>query len=348
MNPFRIAFQIVEESNCPLYELNDIFVLTDKSVLFPNEKESCLILIRELTQLLFQFLGADEIPEPEKRYTCSGCTGLIKFQMALSLNATEKGDSGLAQTVLGEREQRIFDLIHRYPLLKQIPAEQLKRFVRCFQGKILRENEYLLRKGEINKYLYLLLSGRVVVEEGAVPITHLGEGDLCGEMSYLGDSRACTSVRAVEHTKLLAIHGDDFGALVEKSKSVQVYMARLLAERLSSANSVRARLFDSCMQGRVNEMAPAELFQVFHLHQKTGVLMMDLPGGEARVVFSEGMIVDGLYRGRSGQDAIYRILREREGLYRFTMGVSQEEAAKPPVGDFMQLLMEGVRRIDEK
>lgn len=345
MKPFRAVFQIVEDNNCPLYELDDLFILTEKSVCFPEEKESCLILVRELTQLLFQLIGKTDDPDFIKKHTCSGCTGLIKFRQVHD-DGAEAGSE--KESLLSEKEQRLFDKIHNYALLRAIPANHLKKFINCFKGKLIRKNEYLITKDQVNEYLYLIISGEVVVEDGSVPITRLIEGDLCGEMSYLGDSIASSSVRGVEDTKVLAIHGEDFSRLIKKSDSVQMHMARLLAQRLSRANSVRKVEFESCMQGRINEMAPAELLQVFHMHQKTGVLSLELPSGKGRIVFSEGGIVAADYDSKNGQSAVFAILREREGVYNFTSGLPDDSKGKSVIGDFMMLLMEGVKQVDEE
>ncbi len=344
MKSFKASFQILEENNCPLYVLDDIFILTERSVYFPGGKESCLILIRELTQLLFELAGAVDEPDFVKKYTCSGCTGLIKFRQ---IHDKKDGASNVQKTLLTEKEQRLLNRITRYPLLQAVSVEKLKEFISCFRGKILKKGEFLIRKGELNRHIYLLLSGEVQVEDGDVPLTRLGEGEICGEMSYFGDSIAGSSVKGLKETRILAIRGDDFGRLISSSSDVQRYMAELLAKRLSQANSVRTSDFESSMLGHLDEMAPAELFQVFHMHQKTGILRMGLPKGNARVVFCDGAIVEGRYDGREGQDAVFKILQEREGVYNFVAGVSEEEREKLPIGDFMMLLMEGVKRGDE-
>ncbi len=345
MKSFKASFQIVEENNCPLYVVDDLFILTEKSVYFPGGKESCLILIRELTQLLFELIGTADEPDLLKQYTCSGCTGLIKFKQ---IQDQRDGVSIVHNALLSEKEQRLLDRITRYPLLQSIPTNKLSEFIPCFRGKIIKKGDFLIRKGELNRYLYLLLSGEVQVEDGDVPLTRLGEGEVCGEMSYFGDSIAGASVKGLTETRVLAIRGDDFGRLISSSSDVQRYMAELLAKRLSQANAIRTSDFEFSMLGHLDEMAPAELFQVFHMHQKTGVLRMGLPGGDAKVVFCDGAIVEGSYSGRDGQDAVFKILQEREGVYNFVAGVSDEEREKPPIGDFMMLLMEGVKRDDER
>jgi len=110
---------------------------------------------------------------------------------------------------------------------------------------------------------------------------------------------------------------------------------------------MRVRDFENAMSGRIADVLPAELFQVFHMHQKTGALVMDLAGGRARVAFREGGIIQAQYLDLQGEEAIFAILAEKEGYYRFTSGLSTAEMSAEEIGDFMGLLMEGVRRVDE-
>lgn len=346
MKTFRAFFQIVEDNNCPLYEFENIFILTEKSICFPEGKESCLILVRELTQLLFQLL--EEVGSKidyKKRHTCSGCTGLIKFVQIPGDDTPVESET--ETSILTQQEQKLLDKIVNYPLLKAIPTNHLENFIGCFKAMTVAKGTLLIKKGEPNKHLFILLAGELIVEDGDIHITTLTEGEVCGEMSYFGDSVASSSVRAGESTKVLVISGEDFGLLIKKSDSLQFYMAKLLAKRLSKANEVRASDFDSCMQGRINDMAPAELLQVFHMHQKTGVLSLDLPKGAARVSFLDGAIVGAIYDFKSDQDAVFAILEERQGVYSFTTGLPDKEMGTTPIGDFMMLLMEGVKRVDE-
>ena len=160
-------------------------------------------------------------------------------------------------------------------------------------------------------------------------------------------TRQWATVRTEEDALVMAIDAKDFGEILGNSTSVQLYMARLLADRLQQVNQVRARDFESAMAGRLNEVVPAELFQVFHMHQKTGVLEMNLANGDARVSFREGCIINASYNGKSNEDAIFSMLAEKDGFYRFTTGLPMQEMKAAEIGDFMALLMEGVKRVDE-
>ncbi len=350
MSSFKAVFKIVEDNRCPLYELEEVFILTDKSLSFAKDKESCLILVREMTQLLFELLDHREVENEDEletnQYACSGCSGLIKFVRV----SEEEVNSSIENRapLLNEQEQKLFDRVSGYPLLKSIPPNHLKKLIGFSQEEKIAEGELLMRKGELNRYLYIILSGGVIIEDGTVSMATLGEGEICGEMSYFGNNVAGSSVRALASTSLLRISGQDFGRLMKKADSIQLYMARLLAARLAKANAARGHDFDACLRGSINELAPAELLQVFHMHQKTGTLFLELPEGSGKLLFCEGKIISATYSHHKNGHAVYAILAEKEGTYKFTAGLSHEKMQKEAIGDFMSLLMEGVRRADEE
>ena len=345
MKSIQIHFKIIEDTRCPFYKVGEQLILSDKALCCPGKKETCLILVREMTQLLFKLLATDHdhLIAEKPIFTCSGCTGLIKFTpVSAPENPTlEK------EPVLGGREQRLLERICSFPLMQLIPDEELKGLVGRFQQEIIREGKVLIHKGESNLYLYMILSGQMLVMDGPVVITSLGPGEICGEMSYLGDDVASATVRALADSEVLAVSSADFNYLLDRLPAVQHFMARLLARRLSRVNKARAEDFASCMQGRLRDMAPAELFQIFHMNSKTGVLSLDLPHGPGKISFREGCIINAHYQGQENEEAIFAMLGEHEGTYRFTLGLSPQEMKAAEIGDFMKLLMEGIKRVDD-
>lgn len=75
MKSFRAVFLIVEDNNCPLYELEDNLVLSERSLAFPEGKESCLILVRELTQLLFELMDTSGPNDYQKNIPAAAVPG---------------------------------------------------------------------------------------------------------------------------------------------------------------------------------------------------------------------------------------------------------------------------------
>lgn len=351
MKIFKAHFEIAERINCPLYKKGERMLLTDKTFSCPDGREVCLILVRDMTQLLFSLLteqAKGEKPVSGKVFSCSGCTGLIKFrQIALQEDAqpeTAEKIEARIQSVMKEVHGQVVES----PFLKSIPADKIGEVVRKFQEVEVPEKSVIVHQGEPNPNVYLVMDGAFSVENNGQKIATLGTGELFGEMSYLGSGDAIASIRALRHSRVLAIRADDFSRLLSTSTDVQTFMARLLADRLQQINAARARDFESCMSGKIDDVVPAELFQVFHMHQKTGVLVMDLAGGEARVSFREGCIINAEYGAAKNENAIFGMLAEKKGHYRFTTGLSAKEMKAAEIGDFMALLMEGVKRVDEE
>lgn len=75
---------------------------------------------------------------------------------------------------------------------------------------------------------------------------------------------------------------------------------------------------------------------------------MDLPDGEGKVSFRAGCLINANYGGEKNQGAIFKLLAEKKGYYSFTTGLSPKEMKAAEIGDFMMLLMEGVKRVDEE
>ncbi len=348
MKTFTFFFEIIEDNNCPLYNLGECFRLTDKSFSAPENKEVCLILVREMTELLFVLMGQDgtaDLQKNRKIYSCSGCSGLIKFRLGRDLSALK---SAKQERSLDAKMQTLLSQVLGCSLFRAVPPRYLTDILDNFSQEVVREGSTLIRKGEPNLKLYIVLAGGLSVDDGPVNVSTLGPNDICGEMSYLAGNIASTTVSAISETILISLDGEYFKKIIDQSPTVQLFMAQLLAARLDQANRARARDFDSCMQGRLKDMAPAELFQILNMHQKTGVLSLTFSGREAQVSFREGCIINAIYGNLENQEAIFEILGEKEGVYSFTIGLSPQQMKAAEIGDFMMLLMEGVKRVDEE
>ncbi len=349
MNNFNALFKIVDEKRCPLYKTGELLSLSERTLSCPEGKEVCLILVRDMTQLLFTYINIEPAAlkkEESTIHNCSGCTGLIKFSLIPAGPAVDTGGrlaGARIDTAVTMRIGKVMDS----EFLSTFPADKIDEILDAFRLIELDSDTILIPKGELNLNLYIVIEGDLIVEDGIVQLDTLAEGDLCGEMSYLGADMAMATVKTVATAKVLAIEGKVFGQLLGESQAVQLYMAKLLARRLRKSNAARAQEFETCMSGRIGDMLPAELFQVFHMHQKTGVLAMDLPGGVAKVSFREGCIINASYVNKVNQEAIFGILGEKEGNYKFTTGLTPKEMKAAEIGDFMMLLMEGVKRVDE-
>ncbi len=350
MKNLKVVFKIINEMSCPLYAKGEHLYLSEKTISCPEDKEVCLILVRDMTQLLFTFLQKPPFvleKHLSTQFNCSGCSGLIKFALiAPEENLSEdKNDGTVAPLDKGLRQR--YDKVIKSSLLDLLKQEKVDQFLSYCQEIQVEEGHTLITQGQQNCNLYIVLSGEFSIVDNNLVLATLQQGELCGEMSYLGADVALASVRAKSTGTVLAIEGEAFSRLLSDDVKVQSYMAKLLAKRLQKTNKVRSQDIEACMRGRIDEILPAELFQIFHMHQKTGVLKMDLAGGSAHVSFREGCIINASYGKLDNEDAIFKILAEKTGWYRFITGLSAEEMRAAEIGDFMMLLMEGVKRVDE-
>lgn len=349
----RFVFEIEAEKNCPLYAVGERLMLSEKTLACPQGKEVCLILVRDMTELLFKLLQKTDDSDLDREktvYNCSGCRGLIKFSLVKPepiQRVTIIGEAGTVAAI-GLHGKLTENSALGWPLFQIIPQEEIVAMSGHLREISVQEGCVLIKKGEKNLNLYIVIAGEFRVEDGELHLATLTDGDLCGEMSYLGADVAVSTVLATKNSKVLAIAGDVFGRLFGNNPAVQSFMAQLLAVRLRRTNAARAKDFKSCMSGRIDEIVPAELFQIFHMHQKTGVLTLEFTQGNGIVAFREGGIIDAEYGELRNVEAIFKILAKKSGRYRFTTGLDQKHMQLTEIGDFMMLLMEGVQRVDEE
>ncbi len=349
MKNFNVVFKIVNEKNCPLYQEGEHLLLSEKTLSCPEGKEVCLILVRDMTELLLTFFKNQPFNPEEhlsEEFNCSGCNGLIKFAL---ITEDGRSNSNVGWTVTPiETEMTKTDREHvSSPFLEILTDEKVTTIFQHGQKIVLEKDDILISQGKQNDNLYIILEGELAVEDSGILLATFNKGEICGEMSYFGTDVAVSTVRAMSASKVLVIGGEVFAAVLNNDFKVQAFLAQLIAKRLRRTEAARARDFESCMSGRIDQIMVAELFQIFHMHQKTGVLKLELPQGDGHVSFREGCIINAGYNDLINEEAIFKILAEESGLYRFITGLSPQEMKAAEIGDFMMLLMEGVKRVDE-
>lgn len=115
----------------------------------------------------------------------------------------------------------------------------------------------LLREGEAASALFIIESGKAVVERGDAPgivLAELGRGDFCGEMSILQEQPHAASVVALTAVRALRIEVAAFHAVLRENAEVGVQLMRRLVLRLTASEARRALL-----EGAVAGTPPAAL-----------------------------------------------------------------------------------------
>ncbi len=352
MGSFNVTFKIHKAQNCPLYEQDDTLDLTDKALAPPAGKPVCLILAREITELLFSLLSQGIGPKTaEKIFSCSGCTGLIKFKLdEESLQTSSEALSALlavkAQNI--SLPPQFLDQLKDLKIFQALEHENLIKIISHFQYREYEPDVAIYTQGDHSDKVSIILAGTVEVIDGDITIATLGKGDILGEMSQLTGHPVSATVKSVSPVKMLTITGENLKKVMIRFPALYMYFLRLLTERLIKTNAGRVLDMTTAMTGTLAELPPVELLQLLHLNHKTGVLRFDFPRGSGTVAFREGSLIGVNFDGVTGQEALYRILAEKDnGRFSFNAELSPQEMAAPTIGEFMGILMESVRRVDE-
>lgn len=325
------VYSVVRQDNCPLYEVNDEFQFSGGLFYVPQGKSPCLILARDVSVI-------EEKPaDDETVYTCSGCTGTIRF--ACKSNRLHRSDHYL---------DALTGLLRSFSIFEDLDKADIQNIIAHLRLDKFKKGDYVLRKGEPGRNLFIIISGKVAVEgEDGLSLATIGKGEVVGEMSVLSGDRVGASVQAIESTDVLRISAEHFRRVLSGFPLLQMRFTRLLVRRMGEINQARTEHFSSSLAGQLSEIPPTDLFQTFNINQKTGVLTLKLSRGAAQLSFREGRLVDVEYGDKRGEEAFFDLLKLKEGRFKYLPGLSPEKMAASEIGDFMYLIIEGLRRIEQ-
>jgi hypothetical protein len=179
-------------------------------------------------------------------------------------------------------------------------------------------------------------------------MSKLRNGEVFGEMSLISGDPVGATIKVIEPTTVLYIRGQDFLRVLNRFPSLQMYFARLLSRRLAKSNVMISKEFSSGMTGTLSQMPPVELFQTLNYNQKTGLLKLHLSNGPASIFFKSGGIIKAEYGRKKGKSAFFSVLGEKEGRFHFVPQLPDQNINYPEIGMFMELLIEGLRKLDER
>ncbi len=123
---------------------------------------------------------------------------------------------------------------------------------------VFRDREVVVREGETSDYLYYIVSGRFLVFAGNKYISYLTPDDMfIGEMSFLLSNQRSATVVAKGDGRVIKISKQDFVNLIKRNPHYGIFLARLLAQRLTRLNARTVRLNAEC--ARLRKLTEGEL-----------------------------------------------------------------------------------------
>ncbi|MCP4346644.1 MAG: cyclic nucleotide-binding domain-containing protein [Desulfobacterales bacterium] len=342
MNSPEVIFKIITENNCPYYMPGDEFKLCDNAFSLPH-KPACVSLFMDMLEVslnIEKHEKANPGTDMPGNSNCSGCKGTVAFEY-------KKREKKLSEREY-EEISAASGLLNNFSFFQTLGEHDINNIVPLLKVKKYSEGDIIIKEGDPGANLYIILVGRAeaIVDDGT-NIGFMERGEVFGEISLITNARATATIRVSEPSTIIYLEGKDFKNILRRFTSIQMYFARLLAERLAKTNVERLEEFSSGMIGKLSENPPSELLQTFNLNHKTGVLSLTLPNGLAEVIFREGTLLSAVFGEKQGDEAFFEILKQKEGRFKFNAGLPPEKSNESELGDFMWLLMEGLNRIDE-
>ena len=333
MDALMTPIVITKTNACPIYRAEEFFILEGNALMPPPEKPVCLILAADIRRLLQHSADAEEkTPIP---FHCSGCTGTVSLEYRHEVSL--QSESGQSRHV-----ENIAKILSNFSMFQSIDQFQIRKLVKLLKLTQFSPGDFIIRKGDPGKNLFIILSGTVeVLGDDNVRIAELKKGEVFGEMSLLSGDPVGANIKVKEEAKVLYLQSRDFRRVLHKFPTLQLYLAKLLSKRLARTNIDKFSKDNAGISGTLSDTPPPEICQTINMNQKTGVLTLHLAGGDATISFRDGDIVKAQYGNRTGRDAFFEILKDNEGHFSFHAGLPAEEMEMRELGHFMCLLMEG-------
>lgn len=127
---------------------------------------------------------------------------------------------------------RLLDHIKHSPLSQDLTERDCVLLEQVMFSHTLEKDEVLLREGETDDTLYLVVSGRLEVAKDAggesVTLHIMGAGSLAGEMGFIDSAPHSASLIALEPAMVLGLKRDDFEKLVPEHPHVTYHIMRAI------------------------------------------------------------------------------------------------------------------------
>lgn len=120
----------------------------------------------------------------------------------------------------------------------------------CEQEEVLfKDREIVVKEGDNSDYLYYIISGRYLIFSSNKYISYLTPDDMfIGEMSFLLSNQRSATVVSFGEGKLIKISKQAFVDLIKKNPHYGIFLARLLARRITRLNVRAGKLNAECLR----------------------------------------------------------------------------------------------------
>jgi CRP/FNR family cyclic AMP-dependent transcriptional regulator len=123
------------------------------------------------------------------------------------------------------------EALRKVPFFRDLTSDDLGRLATVGRPRAYEAGEDIVRKGDVEGGLFVILSGSATVETGGAVHT-LGAGAFFGEMALLADTPRTATVTAAERVEAMSFEAMYFKPFLIKNPSVAVAILDGVAARL--------------------------------------------------------------------------------------------------------------------
>ncbi len=350
----RVILIAEDISDCPTFSKGEKITIDYPRVVLKETDKVCLVALDQCQPYLLPLsrgvaFATLVIGEEMGSFRCCCFMGSVSFNVIKQHRRLSVAPDILKH--LAELKLEISQL-KAMPVFAPLPEASLEKIIPLLQLRQVSTGTDIIQQGDVGESLYVITKGKVsVLREGGQireeVLAVLSEGECFGEMSLISGEPISATIRAKSPVTLLQMSKDDFDHLLLESPSLSVYFTKLLTQRLHQAYTKTMEILDKGIQGSLKTFSIPEIVQTLALNGRAGILVISNKASKAEIYFDNGSIQQVSLGDLLGEQAFYQLLAWKEGQFQFqpseTLAITRQIEK-----DTMQLLMEGLRRLDEQ
>jgi CRP-like cAMP-binding protein len=232
------------------------------------------------------------------------------------------------------------------PFLIRLPSRLIEELLRLSTRLRHPAGAELLRPGQVVDSLHILTAGEVeLVEEGGKVAQVCHDGDCFGELSFILNQPSRVGARARTPVEVASLTRHGLGEMVRRHPTMADYLSTLMSRRWKRTGTTRITRGEGELMGNLQSMPFADVVQLLHVTQKTGVLGLKDGAFSGGIYFHAGEVVHAWTETLKGDEAFYKMASWKRARFGFSSVPRKEpHTVEQPT---MTLLMEAMRRLDE-
>jgi CRP-like cAMP-binding protein len=133
-------------------------------------------------------------------------------------------------------------LLKNVDLFRETPEPVLSRVAKALEEIHAPTGTKIIEKGEMGTCLYIIVEGRVKVQDGDHVLAELGSRQVVGELALLDPEPRSASVIAIEETTLLKLDWEAFYDLMVDNIEIARGAIATLCRRIRKQNELLAQI----------------------------------------------------------------------------------------------------------